>query len=105
MNALPKKLLALSTLAAALCGCGSVCDRVQDVADACGGTVNKASCEQHYASCTSDDKAIIDDLADCLTQPSVCSGGKVVDLGGALGCYAAASGISSDCQKGVSSSN
>ncbi len=83
--------------AAALLGCGSsVCSKLQSDVSTCGGTFDESACSTALSSCSSSDQSLLTTLGNCLAP--ACSGGKLVDGGGALetSCVAAAS-ISTAC--------
>lgn len=96
-----RRAFGVAVVALGLAGCGSVCDKFEDVSKNCGGTLNRASCDNALKSCSSSDQSILGDLADCLSKPSVCNNGKTVDQNAALACFNSANGLSTACSNAL----
>ena len=79
-------------------GCSSPCGDYEAAMYRCGQSFNRAKCDQNIQQCSPDDVRTIENSAQCMQNPSVCSNGSVNDSGKFAACVLPILSVSSSCQ-------
>ena len=93
----PTALIAIG-LALAAQACSSPCEDYENAMYTCGQSFNRAKCDQNIGQCTSADVRTIENAAQCVENPAVCSNGQTQDLGKFVACNVPLASVSQSCQ-------
>jgi len=83
------------------CGDTSVCDRAETFYKACGGTFDRAVCDEAAKTCADSDQDKITAYYDCVESDGDCYNGSIAGPSARQTCAPKLEGLSTTCTLGV----